>query len=136
MGLFGGDSTSSQRITDRSLQASGNALVNQVGDRSGNVTNTNKVAAGGSLVINTGLNADDLERALKAQASVNPGFDQDGSFREAVLLSLNQRAAAQTERAVDDLATGAPSNVLKFSVAGVAVLVVLALVFFFGGRRA
>jgi hypothetical protein len=133
LGPFSSDSKSTQRHTDRSVAATDQAIVYQP-QSSGNVRSSTRLGAGASLVINQGLSREDVG-ALLAQAQVNPRSEDDSAFKEAVLMSLERRAEANTTRAVDEAQSAAPSNVKKYVLWAVGAVLALALVIVLGGKR-
>jgi hypothetical protein len=137
VGPFSSSSESVQRLTDRSVQASDQALVYQP-QSSGNTRTSNRLGAGASLTINQGVSPEQFEsfaRSLSAAGQTNPNSADDRAFKEAILLSLEQRTVANTERATDEATAAAPSNVRQYVVWAVVVVVGIALAVLFGGRK-
>lgn len=137
VGPFSSESSSKQKHVDRSVQASDQAVVYQP-QNSGNQRNPIKLAKGATLTVNQGVDADQfqaglsaLAESLSANVAVNPPSDQDDSFRQALLLSLDRRAAANTDRAVDEATSSSPSTIRNYVAWGVGLVVLLALVLVF-----
>jgi len=135
-GPFSSDSKSKQSTANRQVAASDQAVVYQpnAGNKSGNTRTTNRLGAGASLTINNGISPEqfqDFASSLTGQAAANPNSADDQSFKEAVLLSLEQRNSANTAAATDTATAAAPSKIKSWVGYAVAVVVVFGLVVLF-----
>lgn len=126
--LGGSSSTSKQATSNRQQTVSDQAVAFQDYSRQ-----STRLAKGATLTINNGLSKDDVQGLLD-KASVNPNSADDQSFKEAVLVSLNQRAAASTDRAVDETKAAAPSAVRNWIVYAIGAVFVFGLVILFGRK--
>lgn len=132
--LGSSESSTSQRLSNQQLTASDQAVVVRAQGRAFQDDRDIRVGKGATLTINSGLDRADVQ-SLLAQANVNPNSADDGMFKEALLISLNKRVEANTERAVDEVTSAAPSKVKNYVAWAIGAVVVFALVVLFGGRK-
>lgn len=131
-GPFSSDSKTKQTTTDKSIQVADQGIAYQP-ISSNNPRSSIRVGKGASLVVNNGLSAEDFNAGLSALADslhaggdANPDHDEQ-AFNQAVLSALERRTEANTDRAVDEVKTGAPSAIGKYVLWGVGLVVVFAI---------
>jgi len=132
-GLGSSESLSTQRTRNEQQTASDQAVVVRAQGRAFQDDRDITVGRNATLTITNGLSREDAQ-AMFDQSRVNPNSADDHSFKEALLLSLNQRTAANTERATDEATAAAPSKVRNWIKWAIGAVVVFGLVIFFGRK--